>query len=40
MWFRVAIAGKSWHALDAWQGVNAIAKAVPIIRALDALDDG
>jgi acetylornithine deacetylase len=39
MWFRVAIEGKSWHALDAWRGVNAISKAVPIIRALEALGE-
>ncbi|MGI8856572.1 MAG: ArgE/DapE family deacylase [Thermomicrobiales bacterium] len=39
MWFRVAIVGKSWHALDAWRGVNAISKAVPIIRALEALGE-
>ncbi len=39
LWFRVAIAGKSWHALDAWRGVNAISKAVPIIRALEALGE-
>jgi acetylornithine deacetylase len=39
MWFRVAIEGKSWHALDAWRGVNAISKAVPIIQALEALGE-
>jgi acetylornithine deacetylase len=39
MWFRVAIVGKSWHALDAWRGVNAISKAVPIIQALEALGE-
>ncbi len=38
MWFRVAITGRSWHAMQAWRGVNAISKAVPIIRALEALD--
>jgi acetylornithine deacetylase len=39
MWFRVQIVGKAWHAMEARQGVNAISKAVPIIRALEALDD-
>ncbi len=38
MWFRVAITGRSWHAMQAWRGVNAISKAVPIIQALEALD--
>ena len=38
MWFRVAITGRSWHAMQAWRGVNAISKAVPIIQALQALD--
>ena len=38
LWFRVAIAGVSCHASHAWQGVNAISKAVPVIRALEALD--
>jgi acetylornithine deacetylase len=38
LWFRVAIEGRSWHALEAWRGVNAIAKMVPIIQALQALD--
>ena len=38
MWFRVAIAGRAAHAMVAPQGVNAIVKAVPIIRALEELD--
>jgi acetylornithine deacetylase len=38
MWFRVAIVGRSWHAMQAWRGVNAISKAVPIIQALERLD--
>ena len=38
MWFRVAIAGRAAHVMVAPQGVNAIVKAVPIIRALEALD--
>lgn len=38
LWFRVTIAGVSCHASHAWQGVNAISKAVPIIQALEALD--
>ncbi|MBA3449744.1 MAG: ArgE/DapE family deacylase [Chloroflexia bacterium] len=38
MWFRVRIAGKAWHAMEARQGVNAISKAVPVIRALEELD--
>ena len=38
MWFRVQIAGKAWHAMEAKQGVNAISKAVPIIQALEDLD--
>ena len=38
MWFRVAITGRSWHAMQPWRGVNAISKAVPIIQALEALD--
>ncbi len=38
MWFRVGITGKAWHAMEATQGVNAISKAVPIIRALEQLD--
>ena len=39
MWFRVAIEGKSAHAGHAWQGVNAIVKAAPIVLALRDLDD-
>ncbi|MFM9108883.1 MAG: ArgE/DapE family deacylase [Chloroflexota bacterium] len=38
LWFRVAISGVSWHAMQAWKGVNAIAKAVPVIQALQRLD--
>ena len=38
LWFRVAITGRSWHAMQAWRGVNAITKAVPIIQALGRLD--
>lgn len=38
LWFRVAISGVSWHAMQAWKGVNAITKAVPVIQALQALD--
>ncbi len=38
LWFKVAVSGKSWHAMQAWQGVNAISKTVPIIQALEELD--
>ena len=38
MWFKIAITGKTWHAMQAWAGVNAIEKAVPIIAALKQLD--
>ncbi|MCC6790686.1 MAG: ArgE/DapE family deacylase [Thermomicrobiales bacterium] len=38
MWFKVAIEGKSAHAGHAWQGVNAIVKAAPIVLALRDLD--
>ncbi len=38
LWFRVAIEGVSWHAMQAWKGVNAIVKAVPVIDALQRLD--
>lgn len=38
MWFRIGITGKSWHAMEAWRGVNAITKAIPIMQALQALD--
>lgn len=38
LWFRIAVTGKSWHAMQAWQGVNAITKAIPIMQALQALD--
>jgi acetylornithine deacetylase len=39
IWFRVQIEGKAAHAGWAWQGVNAIVKAVPVINALTALND-
>lgn len=39
IWFRVRIEGKAAHAGWAWQGVNAIVKAVPVINALTALND-
>jgi acetylornithine deacetylase len=38
LWFRIAIDGVSWHAMQAWKGVNAITKAVPVIQALERLD--
>jgi acetylornithine deacetylase len=38
MWFRVHIPGQSAHAGWAWQGVNAIVKAMPIVQALQDLD--
>lgn len=38
MWFRIAIEGTSWHAMEAWKGVNAIVKAIPIMEALQLLD--
>ena len=38
LWFRIAIVGKSWHAMQAWQGVNAITKSIPIMQALHVLD--
>lgn len=38
LWFRIALAGVSWHAMQAWMGVNAIEKAVPVIQALQQLD--
>jgi acetylornithine deacetylase len=38
LWFRIAIEGVSWHAMQAYRGVNAITHAVPIIQALQALD--
>ena len=38
IWFRIAITGKSWHAMQAWQGVNAITKSIPIMQALQDLD--
>lgn len=39
IWFRVRITGKSAHAGHAWQGVNAIVKAAPIVLALRDLDE-
>ena len=39
MWFRIKIEGKSAHAGHAWQGVNAIVKAAPIVLALRDLDE-
>ena len=38
LWFRIAIVGKSWHAMQAWQGVNAITRSIPVMQALQALD--
>lgn len=38
LWFKIAVAGKSWHAMQAHRGVNAIVKMVPIIQALQALE--
>lgn len=38
MWFKITVAGKAAHAAVAPTGVNAIVKAVPIIQALEALD--
>ncbi len=38
LWFHIGITGKSWHAMQAWQGVNAITKSIPIMQALQALD--
>jgi acetylornithine deacetylase len=38
MWFKIAITGKTWHAMQAWAGVNAIEKAMPFIAALKRLD--
>jgi len=38
LWFRVAVEGVSWHAMQASKGVNAIVKSVPIIQALGELD--
>ncbi len=38
LWFRVAITGKSWHAMQAWKGENAITRSIPIMQALQALD--
>ena len=38
LWFRIGIVGKAWHAMQAWEGVNAITKAIPIMQALQDLD--
>ena len=38
LWFKVATQGVSWHAMQAYKGINAITKMVPIIRALEDLD--
>jgi acetylornithine deacetylase len=38
LWFRIGITGESAHAAVAWQGVNAITKAIPIMQGLQALD--
>lgn len=38
IWFKIRIEGKSAHAGHAWQGVNAIVKAAPIVLALRDLD--
>ena len=38
LWFTVGVVGKSWHVMEAWRGVNAIVKMVPIIEALVDLD--
>ncbi len=38
LWFRIGIVGKSWHAMQAWQGVNAITKSIPIMQSLQTLD--
>jgi acetylornithine deacetylase len=39
IWFRVRIEGRAAHAGHAWQGVNAIVKAVPVINALAQLNE-
>ncbi len=39
IWFRVAIKGRSTHVAHASKGVNAIVKTVPVIRALEKLND-
>jgi len=38
LWFKIDLTGVSWHAMQAYKGVNAIVKAVPIIQALGVLD--
>lgn len=39
MWFKIRVQGRSAHAAVAPTGVNAVSKMVPIIRALEQLDD-
>ncbi len=39
IWFKIHITGRSAHAGWAWQGVNAISKSVPMIQALNRLND-
>jgi acetylornithine deacetylase len=39
IWFKVTVYGRSTHVAHAWQGVNAIVKMVPVIKALEALND-
>lgn len=38
LWFRIGVTGKSWHAMQAWKGVNAITRSIPIMNALQSLD--
>lgn len=38
LWFRIRVSGMSWHAMQAWRGVNAITKSIPIMQALQRLD--
>lgn len=38
LWFRIKVSGMSWHAMQAWRGVNAITKSIPIMQALQRLD--
>jgi acetylornithine deacetylase len=39
IWFKVVVTGRSTHVAHAWKGVNAIVKMVPVIRALEQLND-
>jgi acetylornithine deacetylase len=39
LWFRIRVSGMSWHAMQAWRGVNAITKSIPIMQALQRLDE-